>query len=139
MQVMGLNQSRVPETPGVFGAGHHLDGMGVCEDPEEMGTEEFGRGRKRVQQGWGQGRAAGCAKPGKTAPSSPSTLRASLRTMDLWVPSWRPCGPQPRGDSSAGGSALQAVACPSTFQILSASHLFRPKGLLHSLTSEPCG
>ena len=33
VQVMGLNQSRVPETPGVFGAGHHLDGMGVCEAP----------------------------------------------------------------------------------------------------------
>ena len=37
--------------------------------------------------GAGQGRAAGYAKPGKMAPSSPSTLRASLRTVDLWVPS----------------------------------------------------
>ena len=28
-----LPRGRVPETPGGFGAGHHLDGVGVCEAP----------------------------------------------------------------------------------------------------------
>ena len=93
-----------------------------------------------MQQGWGQRRAAGRAKL-RTAPSSPSTLRASLCTVDLCVPSLE--APQTPSPGEIPVPAAQPCRprspIPIAFQIPAASHLFRSKGLLRSLASEPCG